>query len=190
MLTSKTILRVEHSRVAYWADFGLYAVTIIVLVIFLFTSDKKIGYLQMGSFLTLGLVAWTFLEYAIHRFVLHGIEPFKTLHYEHHLRPRALILAPTLLTITLIALLIFTPAFLLTSALPASAITVGLLIGYFGYAITHHAIHHWSMNWLGNSGWMRTLKRRHAVHHMQSFPTNYGVTSLFWDRAFGSYRKL
>jgi sterol desaturase/sphingolipid hydroxylase (fatty acid hydroxylase superfamily) len=185
MLSDK-VLKVEHSKVAYWADFVLYAAAIVALVLFLIMSAERIGFIRMSVFVLIGLLAWTFLEYTIHRFILHMIEPFKTWHTLHHLRPRALILAPTLLTATLIGLLIFAPAFFLSSALPASALTVGLLVGYFGYALTHHAIHHWP----ANLQVMRTRKRLHALHHMQSIPKNFGVTSTLWDRAFGSYRKL
>jgi sterol desaturase/sphingolipid hydroxylase (fatty acid hydroxylase superfamily) len=185
MLSNK-VLKVEHSKAAYWADFALYAAVIVAIILFLIMSAERIGFMQMSGFVLVGLLTWTFLEYAIHRFILHLIEPFKTWHTLHHLRPRALILAPTLLTTTLIGLLIFTPAFFLSSALPASAFTVGLLVGYFGYALTHHAIHHWP----ANLQVMRTRKRLHALHHMQGVPTNFGVTSTLWDRAFGSHRKL
>jgi sterol desaturase/sphingolipid hydroxylase (fatty acid hydroxylase superfamily) len=194
MLTPKKIFTIEHSKAAYWADFGLYAIAIVALALFLIMSAEKIGFFQMSGFVIVGFAMWTFLEYAIHRFVLHGMQPFKTWHARHHLRPRALILAPTILTGTLIGLLIFAPLFLVSSAMPASAITVGLLIGYFGYALLHHAIHHWHTNWstswLGRFDFMRMRKRMHAVHHMQSAPTNFGVTSTLWDRVFGSFRKL
>ena len=136
------IFNMEHGKVAYWADFVLYGVAIFALLLFLFLSSDRIGPFQILGFLLAGLVIWTFLEYALHRFVLHGLKPFSKWHALHHLRPRALIFAPTLLSGTLIALLIFTPAFLMSSASRATSLTVGLLVGYLGYAITHHAIHH------------------------------------------------
>jgi sterol desaturase/sphingolipid hydroxylase (fatty acid hydroxylase superfamily) len=190
MLSPKKIFDIEHSKAAYWADFGLYALAIVTLVLFLIMSAERIGFFHMGGYVIAGFAAWTFLEYAIHRFILHGLQPFKTWHAHHHLRPRALILAPTVLTASLIGLLIYTPAFFLSGALPAAAITVGLLIGYFGYALVHHSIHHWPTHSLWQFDFMRNRKRMHALHHMQSIPTNFGVTSAFWDRAFGSFRKL
>jgi sterol desaturase/sphingolipid hydroxylase (fatty acid hydroxylase superfamily) len=178
------VFNIEQSRVAYWADFGLYGAAIFGLVLFLFVSGDRIGLFQMIGFALSGLFIWTLLEYVLHRFVLHGLEPFKTLHALHHLRPRALIFAPTLLSGTLIGLLIFTPTFLMSSVAGATALTVGLLIGYLGYALTHHAIHHWT----ARVGWMRTRKLIHARHHSQRVTAHFGVTSTFWDRVFGSHR--
>jgi sterol desaturase/sphingolipid hydroxylase (fatty acid hydroxylase superfamily) len=186
MLIPKRIFTIEHSKIAYWLDFALYAFAIVVLVLFLIMSGQRIGFIDMTCFVLSGLLLWTFLEYTLHRFILHKVEPFKTWHGKHHLRPRALILAPTIVSGTLIGLLIFAPAFLLSSGLPASALTVGLLIGYFGYALTHHAIHHWPLDW----SVMRAKKRAHALHHIQNVPANFGVTSAFWDRLFGSYQKV
>jgi sterol desaturase/sphingolipid hydroxylase (fatty acid hydroxylase superfamily) len=183
--TTKRMFDIEHTKTAYWADFVIYALAIIVLVLFLILSDERIGLPYMTTFVVLGLLLWSFLEYTIHRFILHGLEPFRTLHALHHLRPRALIVAPTILTGTLIGLLIFVPAFFATSTLPATAITVGLLLGYFWYALMHHAIHHWP----ANRRMMQARKRAHALHHIQSMPANYGVTTSLWDRIFGSYEK-
>lgn len=186
MVSIKEVFNIEHGKAAYWADFGIYGVAIVALLTFLVMSRETIGPMQMIGFSLAGLVFWTFLEYILHRFVLHGIEPFKSWHAQHHIRPRALIFAPTILSLTLIAILIFAPAFLMSSALRASSLTVGLLVGYVGYAITHHAIHHWPAKFR----WMRTRKRIHAAHHMESVPTYYGVTSIFWDRVFGSQPNL
>lgn len=185
MLGLKRIFTVEHTKVAYWLDFGLYALAIAVLAWFLILSGERIGFIYMTVLVLGGVMLWTFLEYILHRFVLHKVEPFKTWHGRHHTRPRALILAPTLLSSGLIVLLIFTPIFFLSGVLFATAFTVGLLIGYFVYALMHHAIHHWPVDWR----YLHNKKRSHALHHMQSVPANFGVTSSFWDRIFGSYQK-
>jgi len=64
----------------------------------------------------------------------------------------------------------------------ASALTLGLLTGYLGYAITHHAIHHWR----ADNAWLKERKYWHALHHHSEQPGCYGVTSSVWDRVFGS----
>jgi cyclopropane-fatty-acyl-phospholipid synthase len=73
--------------------------------------------------------------------------------------------------------------FLLTNAWRASAVTLGVLTGYFAYAITHHAIHHWRPN----SAWLKRRKRCHAMHHRRiESPRRDGVTMEVWDRLFHS----
>ena len=124
-----------------------------------------------------GLVSWTLVEYVLHRFVLHGVQPFKRWHGAHHERPTALICAPTILSATLIALLVFLHAMLLRDWWQACALTLGLLVGYLAYAVTHHAIRHWP----ANSKWLKHRKRSHGLHHHLRQPGFYGVTSGFGD---------
>jgi sterol desaturase/sphingolipid hydroxylase (fatty acid hydroxylase superfamily) len=115
--------------------------------------------------------------------VLHGLQPFARWHAEHHLRPAALICAPTVLSASLILLLVFLPALVIGGAWPACALSFGLLTGYLAYAITHHATHHWRTD----NRWLLRRKRWHARHHSASRNGGHdGVTSGFWDRVFGS----
>lgn len=129
-----------------------------------------------------GLVMWSFIEYVMHRFVLHGIEPFKTWHAMHHERPTALISAPTVLTAALIGALVFVPALVLGSTCDAVAWTLGVSIGYLAYSLCHHATHHWR----ANGRWLKERKRWHAIHHVRGQGACYGVTSDFWDLVFGT----
>jgi sterol desaturase/sphingolipid hydroxylase (fatty acid hydroxylase superfamily) len=191
MLLLKKIFNIEPGKLAYWADFALYSAANVFLILFLVLSQESIGATRLTALVLAGFLFWSFLEYVIHRFILHAVEPFKTWHALHHLRPRALIFAPTLFTGTLIGVLIFAPAYAFTSALPATAITLGFLIGYLGYALVHHAIHHWTINGRISGQLLSTRKRMHSLHHLlhlQQIPGNFGVTSAFWDRALGSHR--
>ena len=43
--------------------------------------------------------------------------------------------------------------------------TLGVLIGYYGYAFTHHAAHHWRHE----NAWLRRRKRWHALHTLEVF---------------------
>ena len=130
-----------------------------------------------------GLAGWTVIEYLLHRFVLHGLQPFSRWHAEHHSRPTALICSPTSLSASLITVLVFLPALALAGLWPACALTFGVLTGYLAYAVTHHATHHWR----SEAAWLLRRKRWHALHHRASRPPgHYGVTSGFWDHVFGS----
>ncbi len=152
----------EHSAAAYQADFVLYGAAVVALA---------------------GGMAWTAIEYVLHRYVLHGLQPFRHWHEQHHRRPHALICTPTALSATFIGLLVFLPALVLGNLWQACALTLGLLSGYLAYAITHHALHHGHAEaFLGtDSAWMKRRKRWHALHHRVVPHAHYGVTSAFWD---------
>jgi len=107
-----------------------------------------------------GLGIWTLTEYAMHRFVLHGLLPFSRWHGEQHLRPAALISAPTLLSASLIASLVFLPALVFAGSAGCCALTFGFLVGYLGFSITHHAVHHWR----ADTRWLRQRKIWHGSH--------------------------
>jgi len=176
------LFTLEHSRTAYRADFMLYGAAVALLAAFLSWAGPAEQRFGLVAFALAGLGSWTGIEYALHRFVLHGLQPFSGWHAQHHSRPRALICTPTVLSATLIATLVFVPALALGNVWRASALTLGVLGGYLVYTLTHHATHHWR----ADHPWLRERKRWHALHHHVDPPVCYGVTSGFWDHVFGS----
>ena len=179
------LMTIEHDKAGYLADFILYPLAIAGLLFLLAVLAPGDREMEIAALALLGPVTWTLTEYVLHRFVLHGIQPFRAWHAEHHRRPKALIGTSTLLSAVLIVVLFFLPALVLTDLLRACALTIGLLTGYLVYAITHHALHHWS----GVNALTRRLKRRHALHHYRDGPPAwFGVTSPIWDILFGTCR--
>jgi sterol desaturase/sphingolipid hydroxylase (fatty acid hydroxylase superfamily) len=177
------LLTLEHSRIAYCGDFAFYGAAAAILAIVVNADAADGQQLASAALVLAGLASWTAIEYALHRFVLHGLPPFNRWHAEHHRRPTALIGAPTILSSTLILVLVFVPALLIAGWLYACAFTLGVVTGYLGYAITHHATHHWH----SRSTWLKRRKRWHALHHHHvDAPGCYGVTSALWDHVFGS----
>lgn len=176
------LFALEHSRNAYRADFLLYGGAVVAMPTFLTVAQPLRAWPELAAFALLGLVAWTLIEYAMHRFILHGMPPFRAWHALHHARPTARIASPTILSAGLIFGLVFLPVLVLADVWIACALTWGVLVGYFGYAVTHHATHHWNLD----NAWLRRRKRAHALHHHRARPGSYGVTSSFWDRVFGS----
>jgi sterol desaturase/sphingolipid hydroxylase (fatty acid hydroxylase superfamily) len=172
----------EHSKAGYWADFAAYAVAIVLLASGLALYGPRSLWSLLIGIAVFGLASWSLIEYGMHRFVLHGLEPFRSWHGAHHERPHALISAPTLLSAGLIGGLVFLPALLALGAWQAAALTLGVTTGYLAYAITHHAAHHWQID----SAWLKERKRWHARHHHAVGGCCYGVSSSFWDRVFGS----
>ena len=175
------LLTTEYSRAGPLADFVVYAMASTVLAVLLAIVAPYERRTELMALALLGLVAWTLLEYVLHRFVLHGMQPFQAWHAEHHRRPRALIGTPTILSTALIAALVFLPVLVLSDLWRASALTFGLLTGYMVYAIVHHATHHWR----ADTAWLRRIKRHHALHHSPvAAAARSGVTSALWDVVF------
>lgn len=174
----------EHSKLAYFADFVIYALAVILIVAALLLAGPRSDWPVMTALVMLGLLGWSLLEYVAHRFVLHGVPPFSTWHAAHHDRPTALICTPTLLSGSLIAVLVFLPALLLSDLWRGSALTLGVLTGYLAYSCVHHAVHHWH----GGGSWLRQRKHCHAMHHRSEDTGYYGVTTSFWDSIFHSLK--
>jgi sterol desaturase/sphingolipid hydroxylase (fatty acid hydroxylase superfamily) len=182
------LLSLEHSRLAYWADFVVYGLVVMLLSGVLLMAGPAARGGELLLCVICGLAGWTFLEYVLHRFVLHGVQPFRDWHAAHHARPTALIGTPSLLSASLILLLIFLPAWWLADLWRACAITLGMVAGFLGYSFTHHATHFWRAESGPGSRWLRQRKLWHAVHHHARRPGCYGVTTSFWDHVFGSAR--
>jgi len=174
----------EQTRAVYWADFVFYAAIIVILASVLAAVVPNPQWATVVLLVAMGLIFWSALEYTVHRFVLHGVQPFQRWHAAHHARPAALICSPTILTASIIGACLFMPAWAIAGLESACALTIGLLCGYLAYALTHHAIHHWR----GDSRWLRRRQRRHFLHHHQRCACCYGVTSGFWDRVCGTRR--
>lgn len=177
------VFSVQHSKTAYLADFGVYFVAVAALVALLLIKGPRSQQLEAIVFVATGLLCWTGIEYVLHRFVLHGLQPFRRWHMKHHERPTALICAPTVLSAALIASMVFLPALLVGGLWRAVELTLGVLTGYVIYGALHHATHHWR----ANTTYLKERKRRHCLHHHKvERPGNFGVTTSLWDRVFGT----
>lgn len=192
-------LTIEPSRWAYRADFCVYGAALLALGAALLAGPADPRLLAWGL---AGLLGWTLLEYLLHRFVLHGLPPFKRWHAEHHRRPQALIAAPTLLTAGLFAALLLPAARWLAGG-PALALSFGLLGGYLAYALIHHAMHQPGPAAAMRVGrrWRQRRRQWHALHHRRMAPVtgtmparaapgHYGVSTAFWDRVFRTDRRI
>jgi sterol desaturase/sphingolipid hydroxylase (fatty acid hydroxylase superfamily) len=192
-------LSFEHSPGSYRADFCVYGTLLLALGMVLWADPldpRLLGWMVAGAW------GWTLLEYLLHRFVLHGLAPFKRWHLEHHRRPAALIAAPTLASAAVFASLLL-PAVWLLGTRPAAALGVGLLGGYLVYGLIHHAVHRPLTAYATYFGWRWLLKRRlwHGLHHRRMHPAPgsrpssalegyYGVSTAFWDRLFRTDRRI
>ena len=176
-------LKMEHSKVWYFADFAIYIVVIVVGIALLLAFVPPREWLDIALFFVGGLIGWSLVVYALHRFILHGLKPFSRWHAEHHDRPRAYIVTPTVFSAAMIAAFIYLPALEIFALWHATALTLGMVTGYLGFAWIHHALHHWR----ADSAWLKNRKRLHAIHHHDPRAGHYGVTTSFWDVVFRTH---
>ena len=176
------MFKLEHGRSAYVADFVLYGVAVCALSAYLLAETPRTHGLEVALLVIGGLTAWPVVEYAMHRYLLHSVQPFSGWHLRHHERPTARICTPTILSASLIGTLVFLPAWGLSDLWGGAGLTLGIVTGYLMYGITHHAVHHWR----ADSEWLKRRTRWHALHHHVGTSACFGVTTSFLDQAAGS----
>jgi Fatty acid hydroxylase superfamily len=169
---------------AIWVPFTLYM---------LYKSAETLGPLAIAGWFALGVFAWTFLEYLLHRFVFH-FEPHPDselqkeamflIHGIHHDYPwdRDRLVMPPTVTAIIAALVWFGFKFL---GAAEHAWMGGIVAGYVWYDLTHYYLHHAAPT----TAFGKWLRRYHLVHHFQTPEVRYGITSPLWDLVFRTYPK-
>lgn len=141
------------------------------------------GWLLLAACVLAGLALWTLLEYLLHRFVLHGIEPFRSWHAQHHLTPDEPMRTPLLFSALLLLALVAAPMLMIADRWLATGLTLGLLAGHVAQEITHHALHARRRH---DNRWLVLRMRQHQFHHGPCPSRAYGTLTGLWDRVFGS----
>lgn len=163
---------------SYRADFAVYPVLVTTSASMAMAhATRTQGEAGMAALLA-GVLVWTLIEYALHRWVLHRLQPFKRLHDAHHASPSGLIGTPTWLSAALFMALWS----VLAAAAPravAGGLIAGLMLGYLAYTLLHDALHHRRAR---PGSWLHRAKLRHARHHRAGASTDFGVSTGLWDR--------
>jgi sterol desaturase/sphingolipid hydroxylase (fatty acid hydroxylase superfamily) len=171
------------SAASYYSDYILYptlATTLTAASLATAPVEKwGISALSVAA----GVATWTFAEYQLHRWVLHHVPYVKDMHEAHHNDQKALIGTPPWLSLALMIILVLLPAILIAGFSYGAAFAAGLLLGYSFYIIVHHGVHHWRLQ---PGSYLYKLKHRHALHHHFDDAGNFGVTTGFWDKVFGT----
>jgi dihydroceramide fatty acyl 2-hydroxylase len=131
--------------------------------------------------LAAGLTVWTLLEYLLHRFMLHGVEPFRRWHLQHHLHPDVPMRTPILFSLTLVLALAILPALLSADMGFAAPFSCGLILGHLLQEVVHHRLH---KSLLPSGNWIKARWRHHDFHHHHDEHSNYGTLTGFWDGIF------
>jgi sterol desaturase/sphingolipid hydroxylase (fatty acid hydroxylase superfamily) len=140
--------------------------------------------------------------YILHRWVLHGqwmykIPPlastWKRIHYDHHQDPNHLEVLFGALHTTLPTIAIATApiGYGIASFWGQEAAIGGAAIAFATGLLTTclyefvHCIQH--LAYKPKSKWLAEMKRRHMAHHFHDEQGNYGITTFFWDKVFGTH---
>ena len=156
------------SSLAYYLDF--FTVPLFILLA-LYLAPFDLGLALMG------LLAWTLVEYSVHRFLFHSL--YRREHWTHHVDVLAYIGVSSWKTSSTFAILLLLAWYTgLTSAF------VGAVAGYGFYISVHYVMHrpeHWAYRF------MPRLVANHDLHHRQGIEKNFGVSSPLWDHVFRTF---
>ncbi len=141
------------------------------------------------------VVAYPLVWYLLHRHVLHGkwmwkspltARTWKRIHYDHHQDPNHLEV-------------LFGALYTTLPAIAAATIPVGFLIGGVGGAAVAfaagllttcfyefaHCIQH--LSYKPKNAWLAEMKKQHMAHHFHDETGNFGITSFWPDKLFGTF---
>jgi sterol desaturase/sphingolipid hydroxylase (fatty acid hydroxylase superfamily) len=182
---NKTLEKLTRTSPAVTVFFYSIVISVFLLLNFRLT-DNGIGI--TAAWHLGGILAWSFLEYVLHRYLFHIDEYFpgmKRFHYivhgVHHENPRdrdRLFMPPV--PGTIIAFLLFCFWYLFFGS-NAYAFMAGISNGYLLYSYIHYSVHTKPVYYP-----LRTLWKHHALHHFKYHDKAFGVSSPLWDLVFGT----
>lgn len=130
----------------------------------------------------LGLLIFSFIEYAFHRWLFHGPVPlFEQGHTLHHEKPLGYDSLPFFFPPVVILLIAAALALVLPLGI-ALLLSGAIALGYALYGFSHLVIHRRRFNHSLARKWAAV----HHVHHHHP-DKNYGVTSPLWDLILGTW---
>ena len=131
-----------------------------------------------------GVFCWTFLEYFIHRIMMHGKEKHeyhKTLHFNHHVTGTIFTSQVNRVLYSSGAIILICCSIFFSSYL---FLLAGMATGLSIYSYMHVLLHkQWASKWIGG------LQRFHMQHHFGQTEKCFGVTNTLWDRVFNTIGK-
>ncbi|MFZ9187729.1 MAG: sterol desaturase family protein [Algoriphagus sp.] len=144
------------------------------------------------AFFALGILAFTFVEYMMHKHFFH-MEPDTPLkdklqynvHGVHHDYPKDKdrLAMPPFVSAAYAA--IFYLVFTLIMGDFALYFLPGFLVGYAGYLGVHYAVHAYNPP----KNFLKVLWVNHAIHHYKDPDSSFGVSSPLWDYLLGTLPK-
>jgi sterol desaturase/sphingolipid hydroxylase (fatty acid hydroxylase superfamily) len=170
---------------------GLWWGPIIAYCLYATVADARFRPALALTGFVLGFVAWTLIEYLLHRYVFHLVPEADfdsklkqfMVHGYHHEFPndRMRLVAPLLLSAP-IGLVVAAAYFALLGRYHWQVWFAGTAVGYLAYDWIHYYTHHFRPTTrLG-----RFLRRYHMEHHYKDSDSHFGISSPLWDWVFGT----
>jgi sterol desaturase/sphingolipid hydroxylase (fatty acid hydroxylase superfamily) len=167
---------------------------IVCAAIWFAASDARFALWPAVSVFVVGFLAWTLIEYLLHRFVFHLMpEPtFESklkqfmVHGYHHEFPndRMRLVAPLLLSLP-ISVVVLAADYILVGSYYSRLLFAGTVFGYITYDWVHYYTHHFRPTTrLG-----KFLRRYHMEHHYKDSESHFGISSPLWDWVFGTVER-
>lgn len=181
---------------ATWRQFTpFYFYTVLAICLGLLAAREGLSTLSVIFLLVCGFLSWGLIEYVLHRFIFHyharsrlGRKILYQAHISHHENPEAIKKHfASLLLSTPISAGYWLLGWIVTgSVAEASYLFIGMATGYFFYEWLHFQSHHRK----SRLRVLKYLRRYHLLHHYKTPELRFGVTSPFFDMAFGTFRPV
>ncbi|CAD5205575.1 unnamed protein product [Bursaphelenchus okinawaensis] len=187
------------TRTAWWVvpmvwmpvvlGFGAYG-----LMLFVVQYGLLKGTMLAGLLFILGTLAWTLLEYILHRFVFHwqpDPESYNQIllhflvHGLHHKTPmdgERLVFPPVPALMIVAVFYVF-----YVNLLPFNVFCCfagGKLFGYIVYDMCHYYLHHGAPKPRSDFHFRKVY---HHNHHFKDYDTGFGISTVLWDVIFDTF---
>jgi sterol desaturase/sphingolipid hydroxylase (fatty acid hydroxylase superfamily) len=187
---SRFMIQDYPKLIKYFASVNPLHLFLYVMPVIFFINmelDRTLNQLSVLGFLA-GVLYWTFLEYAIHRWAYHTHFKNKFLvyflgsfhAYHHSDMSDHRILNSGFLMITMITPTVLLPFLLFFNYSIVLSMGLGLASAYYIYECVHYLIHYREYK----TGYMAYIQKYHLHHHDFAPHKNFGNSSHLWDIIF------
>jgi hypothetical protein len=186
----------QHNRVRYRFLLAAFYCYVPLMIGFGLWSWQK-GTLPASLWpvcIILGVMCWTLIEYALHRFLLHlhlqatvVQRTVERLHLGHHREPwdEAKVTVPIYGSLPIAAALLGVFRLSASSWEIAGLLMIGCIAGYLWYETVHFRIHCSPKR----GHWLRRQRTHHFFHHYRDQGRCFGVTTSVWDLIYRTDRR-
>ena len=155
-------------------------------------SNESMTAGSLGLLFLVGWLAFTLVEYLVHRYVFHMDTDTKVkediqykFHGVHHDYPKdkERLAMPPVMSLTISTLLFFVFRFAMGEAV--FGFLPGFLVGYSMYLFVHYIVHAYQPP----KNFFKALWINHGIHHYKNHERAFGVSSPLWDYIFQTMPK-